>query len=94
MPGVADERRPTGSALEVREAERPGAAAEAEDPPRRLSYHHRGQRAGDRVRQRRWQAARRGKLLVFRFCILILMDESINARHLSGIIGFNCKLVP
>ena len=63
MPGLADERRPAGITLEIRQAERAGSASETKDPSGRLPYHDRGPGIGDRVRQRGWQTACGGKTL-------------------------------
>lgn len=65
VPGFADERRAAGVAIPIRPAERPGAAAEAEDRAGRLPRHHRGSRAGDRVHKRRRKTARGGEKPAF-----------------------------
>jgi len=61
MPGFADERRTAGFTIEIRQAERAGAAAEAEDSAGRLPRHDRGSRAGDRMHKRRRETARGGE---------------------------------
>lgn len=61
MSGFADERRAASFAIEIRQAERAGAAAETEDPAGRLSRHYRGSRACDRMHKRRRETAGGGE---------------------------------
>jgi hypothetical protein len=61
MPGFADERWTAGFTIEIRQAERAGAAAEAQDSTGRLPRHDRGSRAGDRMHKRRRETARGGE---------------------------------
>lgn len=61
MSGFADKRRTAGFTIEICQTERARAAAKAEDPARRLSRHHRGSRAGDRVHKRRRKTAGGGE---------------------------------
>lgn len=64
MSGFADKRRTAGFTIEICQAERASATAEAEDPPGRLPRHHRRSRAGDRMHKQRWKTAGGGKYLL------------------------------
>jgi len=61
MSGFADKRRTAGFTIEICQVERAGAAAQAQDPARRVYQHHRGSRASDRVYKHRRKTAGGGE---------------------------------